>query len=207
MAGLNNGVQRIGIFGGSFDPPHIAHLILADEACAQLSLNKVLWIVTPDPPHKEGWGLTPVEQRLEMLEAAINGNPCFCASRVDISRPPPHYAVDTMILLREKYPNAILIYLMGADSLRDLPTWERPQEFIEHCDAFGVMGRPDVEVELDGVRSVLPQVVDKVKVIESPLIAISAREIRNRIKAGLPFRYFVPESVFNYIQSNQLYVR
>jgi nicotinate-nucleotide adenylyltransferase len=207
MAGLNSGVQRIGVFGGSFDPPHIAHLILADEACHQLSLNQVLWILTPNPPHKEGWELTPVEQRLEMLEAAIYGNPCFYASRVDVSRPPPYYAVDTMGLLRETYPNAILFYLMGADSLRDLPTWERPQEFIEHCDGLGVMGRPGVEVELARLRSMLPQVVDKVKVIESPLIAISAREIRNRIKVGLPFRYFVPESIYNYIQSNQLYVR
>lgn len=205
MAGLTDNEYRVGVFGGVFDPPHIAHLVLADEARYQLSLNKVLWMLTPNPPHKKGWALTPAEQRLSMLESATADNPYFIISRIDVTRPAPQFAVDTMSLLREEYPVSRIFYLMGGDSLRDLPTWERPREFIDKCDGIGVMRRPDDNVNLDALIHLLPEITGKIKYVEAPLMKISAREIRKRVRQGLPFRYFVPGSVFEFIQEKNLY--
>src|SRR5512143_3713267 len=120
-----NMTAGIGVFGGTFDPPHTGHLILAAEAQAQLDLERILWVLTPTPPHKPGQRITSTALRLEMLQAAIDGNPDFELSRVDLDRPPPHYAVDSVHLLRAAYPQAWLAYLMGGDSLDDLPTWVR----------------------------------------------------------------------------------
>ena len=205
MAGLIENKVRVGVFGGTFDPPHIAHLILADEARYQLSLDEVLWMLTPNPPHKKGWALTPVDQRLSMLESAIADNPYFTVSRIDVTRPAPQFAVDTMSLLREENPVSKIIYLMGGDSLHDLPTWERPREFVDKCDGLGVLRRPDDDVDLDALTHLLPEITGKIKYVEAPLMKISAREIRRRVKLGLPFRYFVPGSVFEFIQEKNLY--
>ena len=205
MARLTDNEVRVGIFGGTFDPLHVAHLILADEAKHQLSLDKVLWMLTPNPPHKKSWALTPVDQRLSMLESAIADNPYFIVSRIDVARPAPQFAVDTMSLLREEYPVSKIFYLMGGDSLHDLPTWERPREFIDKCDGLGVMRRPADDVDLDALTHLLPEITGKVKYVEAPLMKISARDIRNRVKLGLPFRYFVTGSVFEFIQEKNLY--
>ena len=205
MAGLIENKVRVGVFGGTFDPPHIAHLILADEARYQLSLDEVLWMLTPNPPHKKGWALTPVDQRLSMLESAIADNPYFTVSRIDVTRPAPQFAVDTMSLLLEEYPVSKIIYLMGGDSLHDLPTWERPREFVDKCDELGVLRRPDDDVDLDALTHMLPEITGKINYVEAPLMKISAREIRKRVKLGLPFRYFVPGSVFEFIQKKNLY--
>ena len=112
--------MRIGIFGGTFDPPHVGHLILAAEARDQLDLDCVLWVVTPDPPHKTTRALTPLETRLVMVHAAIDGDERFQISRIEIDRPGPHYSADTVRILAEEYPGSQLYYLMGGDSLRDL---------------------------------------------------------------------------------------
>jgi len=128
--------MNFGIYGGTFDPPHIGHLILAAEAQAQLELERILWVLTP-PSHKPDRRITSTAIRLEMLLAAIAGNPVFELSRVDLDRHRRINAVDTVHLLRQTYPQAGLVYLMGGDSLRDLPTWVRPQEFLVACDAIG----------------------------------------------------------------------
>jgi nicotinate-nucleotide adenylyltransferase len=205
MARLNNNKVRVGIFGGTFDPLHIAHLILADEASYTLSLDQVLWMLTPNPPHKTEWEITPVDQRLSMLESSVADNPNFIVSRIDVTRPAPHFAVDTMSLLREEYPESKFFYLMGGDSLHDLPTWERPREFIDKCDGFGVMRRPDDDVDIEAMTHLFPEIRGKIKFVEAPLLSISAREIRKRVKLGKPYRYFVPGSVFELIQKMNLY--
>jgi nicotinate-nucleotide adenylyltransferase len=205
MARLNNNKVRVGIFGGTFDPLHIAHLILADEASYTLSLDQVLWMLTPNPPHKTEWEITPVDQRLSMLESSVADNPNFIVSRIDVTRPAPHFAVDTMSLLREEYPESKFFYLMGGDSLHDLPTWERPREFIDKCDGFGVMRRPDDDVDIEAMTHLFPEIRGKIKFVEAPLLSISAREIRKRVKLGMPYRYFVPGSVFELIQKMNLY--
>ena len=112
--------ERLGIFGGTFDPPHVGHLILAMEAYDQLKLDRVLWVLAPNPPHKLGKKITDLDIRIEMVKAAINSDPMFEFSRVDIDRPGPHFVLDTMRILHEQKPDDELVFLMGGDSLHDL---------------------------------------------------------------------------------------
>ena len=198
-------MTRLGIFGGTFDPPHLAHLILAAEAYHQLALDRLLWVLTPSPPHKPGRRITPVEQRIPMLQAAIAGSPQFELSRVDIERQPPHYALDTVRLLRECHPQAELIYLMGGDSLHDLHTWHKAGEFVAACDFLGVMRRPQDALDLESVEAKIPGIGAKLQFIDAPRLEISASDIRERIAEGRPFRYFLPPEVYAYIQAQQLY--
>jgi len=197
--------MRIGIFGGTFDPPHIAHLILADEACSQIRLERILWVLTPDPPHKHGQSITPLVDRLAMVRAAMANNLAFELSRVEIDRPAPYYALDTVRLLRQQYPGAELVYLMGGDSLRDLPMWYRPREFVEACHALGVMLRPEVKVDLPALEAQIPGVSAKVCLIQTPLIEISASQIRQKVSQDGSFRYYLPQGVYDIIQERGLY--
>lgn len=197
--------MRIGIFGGTFDPPHIVHLILAEEALDQLGLDRVLWLVTADPPHKQDQSISPVSDRLAMVRTALQGNPKFEISRVEIDRPGPHYALDTVNLLQQTYSDADLIYLIGADSLRDLPAWHEPQALIEAVAGFGVMRRPGAEFDLAELEREFPGITEKTAFIEAPLMEISARDIRERVAESRPFRYFVPNDVYYYIKRNRLY--
>jgi len=196
---------RLGLFGGTFDPPHLGHLVLADEARSQLCLERVLWILTPDPPHKDDQQLTALAHRLDMLTAAISDNPTFRISRVDIDRPAPHYAVDTVRLLAETYPHEELIYLMGGDSLDDLPTWHTPRQFVEACDGIGVMRRPGDRVALKSLEKTLPGLTQKVRFIDAPLLEISSSDIRSRVSQGKPVRYTLPAPVYQIILERKLY--
>lgn len=197
--------MRIGIFGGTFDPPHVGHLILAAEARAQLELDRLLWVLTADPPHKRGQPLTPLADRLDMVAAALCDNPAFELSRVDIDRPPPHYALDTVRLLQELYPQAALIYVMGGDSLHDLPTWHRAPEFLRACAGLGVMRRFGYQADLDSLERKLPGVMAKVEFIDAPVLEISSSGIRQRIRSGAPFRYYLPLTVYHLILERHLY--
>lgn len=196
-------MPRLGVFGGTFDPPHIGHLILAAEALHQLQLTKVLWVLTAVPPHKRGQEITPLEKRLAMLSAAIADEPRFVFSRVDIDRPAPHYAVDTVRSLRQAHPEAEIVYLMGGDSLHDLPTWHTPQAFVAACDLLGVVRRPGSDVSLNGV--VLPGLKEKVRFVDAPLLEIASRDIRARVAQGRPFRYFLPPAVWALVEKWGLY--
>lgn len=197
--------MQLGVFGGSFDPPHVAHLILAQEACNQLGLDQVLWVLTPDPPHKRLRKLTPADARFAMLTLALQGNPVFLPSRIDIDRPPPQFAVDTLHLLAQAYPQAKLVYLIGGDSLRDLPTWRRPEEVIAASAAIGVLRRPRVRIDLARLEAQLPGLSSKIRWIEAPRLDISATQIRRLVRAGQEFRYYVPDAVHTFINENQLY--
>jgi nicotinate-nucleotide adenylyltransferase len=200
-------MQSMGIFGGTFDPPHLGHLILAAEARAQLGLERLLWVLTPDPPHKQGQSIAPLEQRLDMVKLAIADDPQFEISSVELDRPGPHYALDTVQILAGQNPGVNLIYLMGGDSLRDLPHWHRPADFISAYHLIGVMRRPEDAVELGVLEESLPGLAAKVRFVDAPLLEIAAHEIRNRIAEGRPFRYFLPEPVYKYIDSHGLYRR
>jgi len=197
--------MRLGIFGGTFDPVHVGHLILAGEALDQLALDKLHWLLTPDPPHKPDRAITPIPARIDMLQAAIQGNPKFELSRLDIDRPPPHYAVDSLRLYHQRLPQAELIYLMGGDSLGDLPDWHQPRQFIAACDELGVMRRPGDQVDLSGLEKTLPGIREKVRFVDAPLLEISSSIIRARIAAGRHYRYYLPAAVCEIIQTRGLY--
>jgi nicotinate-nucleotide adenylyltransferase len=198
-------MQTIGIFGGTFDPPHLGHLILASEAQAQLGLDRLLWVLTPDPPHKQGQSIAPLEHRLAMLQLALADGPEFELSSVDMDRPGPHYALDTVTILASINPEADLVYLMGGDSLRDLPFWHRPKDFVAACRQIGVMRRPGDAIYLPRLEKQFPGLTAKVRFVEAPLLEIAAHEIRARIAGGRPFRYFLPPEVYRYIEEHTLY--
>lgn len=196
---------RVGVFGGTFDPPHLGHLIVAAEAHSQLQLTRLLWVVAAEPPHKGGQSITSLRERLEMTGLAIHGDPEFELSRIDIDRPGPHYTADTLRLVREAHPGSAIVLVIGGDSLRDLPSWHDPEAVIAGADELGVMRRPGDAVDLSGLEQLLPGVGLKVRFVEAPLLEIASNEIRRRAAAGLPFRYYVPPTVHEYIVRHRLY--
>jgi nicotinate-nucleotide adenylyltransferase len=197
--------MRIGIFGGTFDPPHIGHLILAAETCAQLSLDRLLWVLTPNPPHKHGHYVTPLPIRLALVRAAIRDDASFELSTVDIDRPGPHFSVDTVRLIRKEFPNDVLVYLMGGDSLSDLPSWHTPQAFVNQCHEIGVMRRPGDHIDLLSLENILPGLTSKVRFIDAPLMGVTATDIRAHIANGKPYRYYLLPAVYELIQRYKLY--
>ncbi len=196
----------IGVFGGTFDPPHIGHLVLADEARAELNLTTVLWVVTGEPPHKPDRPIIAAEHRLEMVELTIQNDPAFEVSRLEVDRPGPHYAVDTLAQLAAEQPGDDRAYVMGKDSLRDLPSWNSPERFIELTDAIVVLNRPDVEADLELLDEQLPGLANKVRLIGVPLVDVASRDIRQRVASGKPYRYLVARPVADYIAEHGLYL-
>ncbi len=171
----------------------------------QLSLTRLLWVLTPAPPHKQGQPITALSHRLAMLRLALMDEPRFELSPLEMERPGPHYTLDTLRILSERHPDAELVLLLGGDSLRDLPTWHRPAELVGLCRELGVMRRPDDEVDLQALEDALPGVAGKVRFVDAPLLEISSREIRRRIAEGRSFRYYLLPQVYAYIQSHHLY--
>ena len=197
--------EQIGIFGGTFDPPHLGHLILASEARFQLGLDRLLWILTPEPPHKQDQTITPVEHRLAMVNLAIEDDPSFELSRVELDRPGPHYTLDTVEIIADQYPEADITPIIGSDSLRELPTWRQPKEILYACHCVGVMRRPGESANLKALERKLPGISSKVHYVDAPLLEIASHEIRERVAAGKPFRYYLPTTVYEYITENHLY--
>jgi len=198
-------MQSIGIFGGTFDPPHIGHLILAAEAQTQFHVDRLLWVLTSDPPHKKDRSITELQHRLAMVKLALVDAPGFELSTVDMDRPGPYYAVDTVKIIAHQNPEAKLIYLMGGDSLRDLPTWHDPAGFVTACHSIGVLRRPEDAVDLPALEMKIPGITEKVRFMKAPLLDIAAHDIRERIASNRPFRYYLPAQVYAYIQENCLY--
>jgi nicotinate-nucleotide adenylyltransferase len=196
----------LGLLGGTFDPVHLGHLILADEALAQLNLDAALFILTPTPPHKVIAQITPVETRRRMMELALEGLEGLELSDVDILRPGPHYALDTVRLLRKSNPADELIYLIGEDSLATLPEWHRPEELIAVCDSIGVMRRSGTgREEVASALNNLDGLAGKLVWIDAPQIEISSTDIRARVAAGRPYRFLTPPAVYRYIRDHHLY--
>jgi nicotinate-nucleotide adenylyltransferase len=197
--------ERVGLFGGTFDPPHVGHLILAAEAKSQLELTRLLWTVTPDPPHKQDQTITALEHRLAMVRLAIQADPVFELSEIELNRPGPHYTVDTVKLLAQQNPAAEIVPIIGGDSLNDLPTWHQPKELVYAAHWVGVMRRPGEETDLEALERELPGIRSKIHYVDAPLLDIASREIRERVAAGKHFRYYLPEPVYEYIEQYHLY--
>ena len=198
--------MRIGILGGTFDPPHWGHWHLAEAARDQLTLDKILWVPTASPPHKQQQPLSPIADRLAMVEAmvAASPQPGHEISRVDIDRPGPHWAADTVACLAQQFPGQPLVFLMGSDSLRDLPTWGRPLEFLAHC-SLGVLRRPNETIDLAKLERRLPGVTAKVEFIQATPLEIASHTLRQRVREGKSIKDLVPEAVAQIIQDRHLY--
>jgi nicotinate-nucleotide adenylyltransferase len=195
----------IGVFGGTFDPPHIGHLILAEQARVELDLAKVLWVVTGVPPHKPNRPISPLNQRLAMVELAIGGNSGFQVSKADIDRDPPHFAHGTLAWLQERSPGTAFAYLMGSDSLFELPQWNEPDLLLERVEQLVVMRRPGAEIETSSLTDRFPALAEKLIFLHVPQIEISGQVIRENVRTAGPFRYFVPGVVYTYIEKHELY--
>ncbi len=200
--------QRIGILGGTFDPPHHAHLILAQHAYEELKLAKVLFVPAGVPPHKD-YTRTPVEHRLAMLELAMDDIPYFELSRVEIDRPGPHYTIETMKIIRQQNAESELFFIMGGDVFRDLPNWERPQELFATAHlAVAVMRRPGRDgyaLRPDMHEDVIPGLAQHTMILNSPLVEFSSTDIVERLMAGKSVRWMVSEPVLAYIAEHGLY--
>jgi nicotinate-nucleotide adenylyltransferase len=197
--------RRVGLLGGTFDPIHYGHLLLAEEARHAVGLDRVLFTPAGAPPHKLAMPHTPAEHRLRMLELALQDNPIFGVSRVDVDRAGPHYSVDMVRLMQaELGPDVEIFFLMGMDSLANILTWHEPARLLELCRLI-VACRPGVEADMPRICAALPQVEERVLCIAMPLIEISGGELRRRRAAGLSILYQTPEAVRLYIEAHRLY--
>ncbi|MGE5603321.1 MAG: nicotinate-nucleotide adenylyltransferase [Nitrososphaerales archaeon] len=206
MGGLELGAPvRAGLLGGSFDPPHIGHLILAEEARDQLKLDKILFAPVGEQPLKAGLAVTAVGDRVRMTELAIAGNPHFELSRGDVDRPGPHYTIDLVKLIAGQLPpQSELFFLMGFDSLADLPKWREPDQLIQTTHLVALT-RPDVPIDWDALEAKLPGVRERVRLLDMPELEIASRDLRERVRTGRSIRYMVPDAVLWYIEEKRLY--
>ena len=197
--------MRFGVLGGTFDPIHYGHLIIAEEARVRLQLTRVLFVPAQNPPHKLAQPYSPAEHRLRMVELAIASNPAFAVSRVDLDRPGPSFTADMLALLQEELgPTAELYFIMGADSLANLLTWRNPAQVLARA-RFAVAARPGYHADLAALETQLPGLGARTHILPTPEIGIASHELQQRVREGLPIRYQVPEGVEAYIREHVLY--
>ena len=197
---------RIGVLGGSFDPIHNGHLIIAQEVCYRRALSQVLFIPAQVSPLKVNAQPTSAEHRARMVELAIANNPAFALSRIDLDRPGPSYTVDTLALLREELgPRVAVDFIVGQDSLKTLLHWRDPETILRLCHLV-VVRRPGYQVDLDHLEEALPALGESLTLLDTPELAISSTDLRRRVCQGWPIRYQVPEAVEAYIRQHGLYL-
>lgn len=200
------GIQKLGIFGGTFNPPHLGHLILAETAVNDLRLDRVFFVPAGQPPHKTTIPLAPAQDRLAMVKLATAHNQQLAVSGIDMDRLGPHYTTDMVRMIQNFYPSADIYFLMGSDSLRDLLAWSHPDQLI-HMAKLVVMQRPAIYPDLASLSRALPGLLERVYFLDAPEIEISSTAIVKRLRRGESVRYRVPDSVLTYLMERRLYVR
>lgn len=197
--------MNVGILGGTFDPPHNGHLLIAHAARRALGLTRIVFIPAKQPPHKLHETVSPLADRLAMLELALQAHPEFVISLVEVERAGPSYTVDTLRELRRAVPPpAEIFFIMGMDSLENLPTWREPQAIVQLCK-LAVLKRPGYAVDWDALEAKAPGVRDRVVLIAAPETDVSASQIRERAAAGGSLEGLVPPAVAAYIRAQHLY--
>ena len=201
-----NGVTRLGVLGGTFDPIHTGHLIAAETVRERCRLDRVLFVPAGTPPHKPAGEVTPARHRYLLTCLATLNNPFFEVDRVDLDREGPSYTLETIRALKRKYREAELFFIMGADSLLDLPSWHEPAALLASC-RFIVTTRPgwDLAEAEERLGSLFAENKERIEFVEIPGIEISSSEIRRRIAQGASVRYLVPDLVLRYIEEHRLY--
>ncbi len=195
---------RVGVYGGTFDPPHIGHLIIASETRQALGLDEVVFVPAGRPPHKDPAAVSSAADRLAMLRAAVADEPSFRVDTVELEREGASYTVDTLAGFRAERPEAEFWFIMGADSLLSLDTWRDPDRLLAMARA-AVSPRPGTTLDLHEAARRVPATSDRVDVVPAPLVAIASRELRRRVREGSTIRYLVPPAVERYIMQNGLY--
>jgi len=202
-------MRRIGILGGTFDPVHYGHLVIAEEVYASLELSEIVFVPAGEPPHKTNVEITAAAHRLSMLELAIASNPHFTISRIDIDRAGPSYTVDMLRLLRQQWGEQTALYfIIGGDSLEDLLGWHNPSGILEQLTHLVAVRRPgydESEAFYSRLEARLPGIKQKLVVVDAPQFDTSSTDLRNRVAQGRPIKYQTPETVESYIVQYDLY--
>lgn len=203
--------RRVGVLGGTFDPVHYGHLVIAEEVYTALDLAEMVFVPAGHPPHKPDSLVAAEHHRLSMLELAIAGNPHFSISLVDLERPGPSYTVDTLRLLRQQWGEQTALYfVIGWDSLEEFLTWHDPAGVLEQLAYLVAVRRPGYNEESgyrDSLEARLPGIKQRLLVVPAPQLEISSTDLRERVAQGRPIKYQLPEAVEHYIEQNNLYQR
>jgi len=195
--------MRLGVLGGTFDPPHIGHLILGESAREQLELDRVLFIPAGVQWRKAGRAISEAAHRVEMVRLAVQDNPAFEPSAMEVERPGPSYTADTLEELAARHPGAGLYLILGQDALDDLPNWRRPERILEL--AWIAVASREVKDPLGRGGRPLPGLSARLIRIHMPVVQVSATDIRQRARDGRSIRYLVPAAVEAYIRDHRLY--
>jgi nicotinate-nucleotide adenylyltransferase len=201
---------RLGIFGGSFDPVHFGHLLLAESCREQCDLDEVWFVPAAVPPHKQGEERTSAKDRVEMLKLAIAGHPQFRVSTIEIDRGGVSYTVSTLAAIGQQRPEADLFLLLGGDSLRDLGTWRQPERICELATpvAVGRVGSPPADYSsLQRIVSAERLEYIRRHAVEMPLVELSSTDLRRRVAQSRSIRYMTPRAVEMYISQHAIYRR
>jgi nicotinate-nucleotide adenylyltransferase len=197
-------VQRIGILGGTFDPVHVGHLILGEEARIALQLDRVLFIPAAQPWRKAAREIAAPSHRLEMVRLAVRGTPGFKVSSIEIDRGGPTYTADTLESLHRLLPEAAFWFILGSDALSDLPNWREPAR-ISAQSRLAVASRGEGDDVLAELERSVPGLTANIDQIPMPSVSISSSELRDRLHDGVSTRYWLPETVRRYILDHRLY--
>ena len=198
--------MRLGLYGGTFDPVHYGHLLLAEQCREQCGLDEVWFIPAHQAPHKQGTAMTPGKERAEMLEFAVAGYPQFKVSRIEIQRGGTSFTVDTLQQLRDENPARELFFLIGADSLVDLPTWREPERIASLATIVAVNRGDRPLPAADELKDKVGDTIGaRVRLVTMPGIDLSASDLRQRVREGRSIRFMVPRAVEAYIAEHRLY--
>jgi nicotinate-nucleotide adenylyltransferase len=197
--------MKLGVLGGTFDPVHIGHLVLAERAREQLGLDRVLWVPAGDPWRKRSRRISPASHRLKMVQLAIDGHPAFEVSTIELQREGPTYSADTLEQLHQKQPGAALFFILGYDALIDLPNWHDPHRIVSVATLVVAQRAGEQRLSRAELRELLPGLPGRVVWVDMPRLDVSGTELRARVRAGKSVRYLVPDAVAAYIEEHGLY--
>jgi nicotinate-nucleotide adenylyltransferase len=200
--------MKIGVFGGTFDPVHVGHLILAERCREEAGLDQVWFLPSYAPPHKQGQPITRFELRCDMLALALTGQPAFRVEPIEKELPPPSYTARTLAELRGRHPEHTFALIVGGDSLHDLPTWYEPRRVVEQAELVAV---PRPGALLPSAAEVAAKVgvpAERVRltVVDCPQVDVSSRDVRKRVGEGKSVRFLVPRAVEEYVRERKLYL-
>lgn len=196
--------KRIGILGGTFNPIHLGHLMIAEMALEAFNLNRVIFVPAKEPPHKEA-DVIEAKYRLEMVHAAVLDNPNFLVSDVEMKREGKSYTIDTVRYFYNTYgPTTEFFFIAGTDTVQNLPTWKYIEELLDMCEFIGAI-RPGATEDIGEIIEWFGQRGSRIHILEVPEIKLSATDLRYRLREGLSTRYMLPRSVYQYIKRHKIY--
>ena len=196
--------KRIGILGGTFNPIHLGHLMIAELALEAFGLNRVIFVPAKEPPHKET-DVIAAKYRLEMVRAAVLDNPNFVVSDVEMQREGKSYTIDTLRYFHDVYgPTTEFFFIAGTDTIQNLPTWKYIEELLDMCEFIGAI-RPGATDDIGESIEWFGQRGSRIHILEVPEMKLSATDLRHRLRHGLSTRYMLPRSVYQYIKEHKIY--